>query len=206
MVWKTVIVAVVMLPGCAYYGPNDLKLVALGEVNLAAEPQVLGFRDASGLYIRPDVRALKVVFSSRADLLDYAKDDVVLTAHADFCNAADRPPDFPGQPWSGLSWPHLYSDNKDLDEPRGASLAHEIVSLPNLPRGADGNIIYNMYIIFNNQEDRYAGLPQRQRYNLSLAPSDVCLNVFTSGMVYWRNSNTIKIPAELLKSALGRWG
>ena len=49
----------------------------------------------------------------------------------------------------------------------------------------------------------YVYLPKEQEWDLPTAPRDVCISVGSSGM-YRRSipSNTIRIPAELIRQAL----
>jgi hypothetical protein len=191
-----------MLTGCVTYGPTDLKLVALGKVNRATERQVPGFYEANGLYVRPNEPALKVVFSSRTDLLNYTKDNLSLVAHADFCNEKERPPDFTGQPWYGLAWIDVYSGEMDISRLHGDMMLNKTASPPSLPREVDGTIIYKMYVISFVKADRYKDRPHEQLYDLTTVPHEVCLHISSSGFMSRRDSNTMKIPANLLKAAL----
>jgi hypothetical protein len=107
MRWQIVIAAAIMLTGCVTYGPTDLKLVALGKVNRATERQVPGFYEANGLYVRPNEPALKVVFSSRTDLLNYTKDTLTSSPMPiSAMKRKDRPVslDNLGMGWRGLTF------------------------------------------------------------------------------------------------------
>ena len=185
-----------LLGGCVFSYPTDLRLVSVEKVNRATETEVPGFYE-DGKEVRPSEPALKVTFSSRTNLLEYAHGNARLFAEGEFCNSADKLPDFVGSPPPNLMWDIVYSQNINLSD-----LAYDTGELPALPASPDGRFTYHAYLTAFIRRNRYVNWRPEQTWDLLERPHDVCLSVRTSFYLFARLSNSVQIPANVIRAAL----